>query len=125
MARLRSFHGVGIQRVCESGTSGSGLPEFPNRFADIRSLADWLRGCRNDLHAAAEVIAPGLPELREALECAGALFTAMSGSGSAHWGMFASETAARRAAATIRTARRGWWCEAAHVAEGCTPEPVG
>ncbi len=116
-------HGVStasaFRAFAESGASGSGLPEFPNRFADSRELADWLRGCRNDLLAAAQAIAPGLPDVREALDNAGSLFTAMSGSGSAHWGMFASETAARRAAAAIREARPGWWCEAAHVAEGC------
>ena len=105
----------------ETGASGSGLPDLPDRFTDCRALADWLRSCRNDLHVAAEAIAPGLPDVREVLENAGALYTAMSGSGSAHWGMFASETEARQAASVIGSGRSDWWCEAAHVVEQRTP----
>ncbi len=107
-----------------SGTLGDGLPAMPDRFEDPGSLAVWLRGCRNDLQCAAAAIAPGLGAVRESLEEAGALHASMSGSGSAHWGMFAGEEEARRAVTQIRSARPGWWCKAVVAGEDGDPAPL-
>ena len=94
---------------------GSGLPDMPCRFADAPALAAWLGNCRNDLLSASTRIAPDLPALREALDEAGAMYSSMSGSGPAHWGMFGGEAEARQAAGEIRRRQPGWWCEAVYV----------
>ena len=56
---------------------------------------------RNDLEPAAEAIRPEVRTLREALRAAGARSARLSGSGSAVYGVFPSEDAARRAAADL------------------------
>ena len=60
----------------------------------------------NDLQASVEAHRPDIRDIRRALDDAGARLARMSGSGSAVFGVFASEAGAARAARTL--ARRGW-----------------
>jgi 4-diphosphocytidyl-2-C-methyl-D-erythritol kinase len=67
-------------------------------------------GIKNDFE---EVVFPEYPELSEgksALECAGAKYASLSGSGSTLYGLFASKGAAR--AAVTRLRRQGWAAQA-------------
>ncbi len=79
---------------------------------------------RNDLEAAAERLCPELRSLREALKGEGAVTARLSGSGSAVWGAFPGERAARGAAEALdgmggararvtRTVSRGEWARRA------------
>ncbi len=95
--------------------AGEGLGPVPETFDSVSHLADWLRERRNDLLRAAEFQAPGLRAVGGVLTSAGALHAAMSGSGSAWWGLFAGEHEARHAVRRIRSARPSWWCEPARV----------
>jgi 4-diphosphocytidyl-2-C-methyl-D-erythritol kinase len=71
------------------------------------SIAAW-RGCRlalvNDLEAPVTRRHPDIGAARRALEGAGAEAAAMTGSGSAVFGLFAAETRARRAARAVAEA---------------------
>jgi len=66
-------------------------------------LLDLVRtGIENDFE---RVVFPQYPELREikrVLERAGAFYASLSGSGAATYGLFASRTAAEKAAARLR-----------------------
>ncbi|MDP9425876.1 MAG: 4-(cytidine 5'-diphospho)-2-C-methyl-D-erythritol kinase [Actinomycetota bacterium] len=64
------------------------------RAGDLGALARLLG---NDLAPVTEVLVPEVGELREVLARAGALGTLMSGSGTAVYGLFGSEAAAREA----------------------------
>jgi 4-diphosphocytidyl-2-C-methyl-D-erythritol kinase len=68
----------------------------PPARGPVEAMAD-----RNDLEAAAERLRPELPTLRASLLSAGALSARLSGSGSTLFGVFPTEDAARRAAATL------------------------
>jgi 4-diphosphocytidyl-2-C-methyl-D-erythritol kinase len=75
--------------------------------ADLRSvvrsndLERWRRELVNDFEAPICAEHPQLLHVRQALLDAGAGYAAMSGSGSAFWGAFESESAARAAAAAL------------------------
>jgi len=101
----------------DAGRFGAPLPRLPERISGPVELGRWLRGSRNDLAAMSERLQPGLSALRDRLMDEGALHAAMTGSGSAHWGLFADRQAAGRAVARIRAARPDWWCRAAFVAD--------
>jgi 4-diphosphocytidyl-2-C-methyl-D-erythritol kinase len=91
----------------------SPLPEPLARFSGVRETADWLAGCRNDLEAPAMRLAPAVIDVLQALRAtAGCLLARMSGSGSACFGLFATEGEAEAAAAAIAAARPGWWVRA-------------
>ena len=103
--------------LSRSWAGGSAMPQMPSRFGSPEALASWLRGCRNDLYQAAVRLMPDLKSVRQELVRAGAIHVSMSGSGSAHWGMFASEADTRQAVARISSAHPGWWCEATYIGE--------
>jgi 4-diphosphocytidyl-2-C-methyl-D-erythritol kinase len=67
---------------------------------------DWAVNLRNDLEPAVVRHHPPIGRIRQALVDAGAVFAAMSGSGSAVFGLFERLDAARRTAADL--ARPGW-----------------
>jgi 4-diphosphocytidyl-2-C-methyl-D-erythritol kinase len=85
--------------------SYSGAPSRRGRAEN--PLLELVRaGIKNDFE---EVVFPEYPELSEgksALECAGAKYASLSGSGSTLYGLFASKDAAH--AAVIRLRRQGW-----------------
>jgi 4-diphosphocytidyl-2-C-methyl-D-erythritol kinase len=67
---------------------------------------DWARSLRNDLEPAVTHHHPTIARIKAALVDAGAAFAAMSGSGSAVFGLFERLDAARRSAADLT--RPGW-----------------
>jgi 4-diphosphocytidyl-2-C-methyl-D-erythritol kinase len=86
-----------------SGRASSGVPVSKGRGRAETPLLDLVRtGIENDFE---RVVFPKYPELREVksvLERAGAVYASLSGSGSATYGLFASRTAAEKAAARLR-----------------------
>lgn len=89
-----------------------GLPGLPSSaLRTAAHLADWLaQATRNDLVAPACTVAPVLAAVQSALQAQpGCLLARMSGSGGTHFGLFASAAEAATAAATLRSAQRGWW----------------
>lgn len=72
------------------------LPDPPPAAPPAEELPD-----RNDLETAAERLRPELRALRASLLSAGAVSARLSGSGSALFGVFPSDDAARRAAAAL------------------------
>lgn len=92
------------------GGSDKRLPRLPPRFGSPAEVAEWLRGTRNGLEAAAIEEAPPVGEaldlLRRSRDC---LLARMSGSGSTCFGLFRDSDKAMRAAGAIRTARPAWW----------------
>jgi 4-diphosphocytidyl-2-C-methyl-D-erythritol kinase len=67
---------------------------------------EWATSLRNDLEAAVTRHHPTIARIKHALLDAGAVFAAMSGSGSAVFGLFDRADAARRTAMDL--ARPGW-----------------
>lgn len=91
----------------------SGLPRLPTHFRSILALVQWLRETRNDLTGAAAAVTGLAARATKALandeDC---LFARMSGSGAAAFGIFASRSAAERAAKRLSAARPHWWVTA-------------
>jgi 4-diphosphocytidyl-2-C-methyl-D-erythritol kinase len=69
------------------------------------SLESWRQRVRNDLAPAARRLCPRIAELERELATCGALGAAMSGSGSAVYGVFADAASRDAAAARIRALR--------------------
>lgn len=85
-------------------------------FGDAASMADWLAAQRNDLQPAAIAIAPVIAETLVALsEQPACLLSRMSGSGATCLGLFATEAAARSAAARMSKHEPSWWVVASQV----------
>ena len=86
-----------------SGQSLSGVPVSKGRGRAETSLLDLVRtGIENDFE---QVVFPKYPELREVksvFERSGAFYASLSGSGSALYGLFKSQTAGKKAAAQLR-----------------------
>lgn len=83
------------------------MPQTLPTFATAPELAAWLTTQRNDLERPARQIVPAIADCLAALD--DALIARMSGSGATCFGMFETETQARRAAARIAKAQPGWW----------------
>lgn len=102
------------------------VPDLPAAaLGSARALANWLAAeTRNDLAAPAKDLAPALVPVQAALAQAPAcLLARMSGSGGTHFGLFASETAARAALAQLASDNPGWWVTMAPVL-GPDPSPI-
>ena len=69
----------------------------------------WADLLGNDLAPPAESICPAMRELRAALEAAGAITSAQSGSGATVYGVFADARAAERAASALSANDSGWF----------------
>lgn len=95
-----------------AGVFGEPIPQDA-----IDGLADdpvtVLAGLRNDLSAPAEALEPGITEALQAVRSTdGCQLARMSGSGSAVFGLYPNQTAAKHAANRIRSHRPTWWvCE--------------
>ena len=117
---------VGFLRVCAVATAAvfarladpdnPGLPALPGRWRDMDHLAEYLRGCRNDLAGPGVGIEPAIGEVLAAL--AGAprcLLARMSGSGATCFGLFASEAERDAAAEAIAAGHPDWWTLATRI----------
>jgi 4-diphosphocytidyl-2-C-methyl-D-erythritol kinase len=86
-----------------SGQPLSGVPVSKGRGRAETSLLDLVRtGIENDFE---QVVFPKYPELREVksvFERSGAFYASLSGSGSALYGLFKSQTAGKKAAIKLR-----------------------
>lgn len=102
-----------------SGLARKDNPALPDRLPDWRdivALAAWLKDQRNDLEPPARAIAPPIGAVLAALgACPGALIARMSGSGATAFALFASQAAARAAAARIGAAEPNWWATAGQL----------
>ncbi|SNR34615.1 4-(cytidine 5'-diphospho)-2-C-methyl-D-erythritol kinase [Puniceibacterium sediminis] len=79
-------------------------------WGSAQALADWLKGQRNDLTAAATSVQPEIATVLGALSDAGALFHGMSGSGATCFALFAPGTGAAEAARkALSAAQPLWW----------------
>lgn len=91
-------------------------PIVPEKFADVRELADWLAAQRNDLEAPAVALQPVigivLERLRSMPTC---LFSAMSGSGATCFGLFANQPEALSGAERLRGVGNPWWVAVGEV----------
>ncbi|WP_099865231.1 4-(cytidine 5'-diphospho)-2-C-methyl-D-erythritol kinase [Pararhizobium haloflavum] len=81
-------------------------------FVDTAGLVDYLQSARNDLQAAATLQCPPIATVLDALSQSGALFARMSGSGATCFGIFATQTAAKDAAAQLQARHAHWYIEA-------------
>lgn len=89
-------------------SSAAAFEEAPR---DAAHLARILRDRRNDLTAAAAMLAPAIGEAERLVAATeGCLLARMSGSGATVFGLYAGGEEAARAAASIRRERPAWWC---------------
>lgn len=94
------------------------LPEMPAAaLQSAARFADWLATeTRNDLVAPALQVAPVLAEVQAALATApDCLLARMSGSGGTHFGLFASDASAQKAAQHLSAGHPDWWVKAAPI----------
>lgn len=92
------------------------MPETLGGFADVRALAEWLAGQRNDLEGPARQVQPVIGAVLAALEASpGALLARMSGSGATCFALHESAESAADAAARLAAAQPGWWVRACHL----------
>jgi 4-diphosphocytidyl-2-C-methyl-D-erythritol kinase len=96
----------------------------PHSVADCRApsftrpdeVLSFMREHGNDMESAAIGLLPAIGEIKAVLTGqTGCLHAAMSGSGPTCFGMFASEAAARRAAAAIAAVRPLWWVKPTRI----------
>lgn len=98
------------------------MPAALPRWHDVRALARWLAGQRNDLERPACAIAPAIAAVLGLLSAQpDALIARMSGSGATCFALFPDVVAARRAGAAIARVRPGWWVAAGRL----YPAPAG
>ena len=93
------------------------LPAIPPQgWADAGGFAAWLAHSRNDLEPPARQIVPVvdtvITAIRDSNDC---LLARMSGSGGTCFGLFATEAAAKAAAAVLSTDYPDWWVQDAAI----------
>jgi len=82
---------------------------------------DWLAAidvARNDLEPPARELVPEIAAISTMLQARGAALTRMSGSGATCFGIFATITAARQAAAALHGERPDWYFQATETVSG-------
>jgi len=84
-----------------------GEPPPPGDVPSFRTLSDVAAAVRNDFEEAWEPTCPEITGIKAGLTAAGALAAGLSGSGSAVFGIFASEGAAREAGRKMSDDRGG------------------
>ncbi|MEO5374451.1 MAG: 4-(cytidine 5'-diphospho)-2-C-methyl-D-erythritol kinase [Alphaproteobacteria bacterium] len=105
-----------------SGAPFSAAAPLTTSPVDAAALAAALDERRNDLTAAARALEPAVGEVLDRLErLDGCLLARMSGSGATCFGLFADETTARAAEATLTAARPDWWTVAAALVHSLSP----
>ena len=101
----------------ESYSDGSGTRRLAAALRQGRA-PDWATDLTNGLAAAATQLCPAIKSIRSRLHDAGARHVQVSGSGPTVFALCASETAARRIAATVGSAREyAVWAVPFHLEE--------
>lgn len=95
-------------------------PEQPAEILDfggsLERLIAYAAARGNDLEPAALSLAPVIAEVLAALRsCEGAHLARLSGSGPTCFALFATETEAKRAAASLKAAHSPWWVAATRL----------
>ena len=108
----RVFAALGAGPVDPHGTDAA-LPRGLSRTA----LLAEMRGCGNELEAAATRVIPGIRAVKAAVAAtAGCEVAMLSGAGPTVAGIFASGEAAAQAERTLREAHPAWWVRAGKTA---------
>jgi 4-diphosphocytidyl-2-C-methyl-D-erythritol kinase len=98
-------------------------PRAPEAFEDTVELAAWLAGQRNDLQAAAVIVAPQVGDVLETLagepEC---LLARVSGSGGTCFALCRNDFEAGSLAERIEALAPGWWVQRCRLG-GPWPDP--
>lgn len=84
-------------------------PEFNLRFLPYLPLEDWRGKVVNDFEESIFPQHPELAQVKEAIYGSGAVYASMSGSGSAIYGIFTDEAAARKAYSDFRSTYEEVW----------------
>lgn len=92
------------------------LSPFPAGVCGMEGLLHYLAGTRNDMEAAARILAPAIGDVLEALSAHGALLARMCGSGATCYGLFESDAAAAAAAQALSKAHPDWWAMPTRIA---------
>jgi 4-diphosphocytidyl-2-C-methyl-D-erythritol kinase len=101
------YGALGAPPLSERRSEPPAIPGFAGNFD---ALVDYADARANDLEPAALKLAPEIAEVLAALKgLDGARLVRLSGSGPTCFALFATEDEARRAAATMATARPSWW----------------
>ena len=112
------------RRFDAAGRFGDVAPPLaPEAFEDVRELAAWLAGQRNDLEAAAIAAAPAVGAVLETL--AGepeALLARVSGSGGTSFALCASDIEAESLAERLEAMAPAWWVQRCRLG-GPWPDP--
>ena len=112
--------GVPLPTPAVFGKRAGGFSQAARFAATPRNaidLAEWLRGRRNDLTAAACDLVPVIGEVLDAIAASpGCLLDRMSGSGATCFGLYASADIARRAASWLVERKSGWWVQPSALA---------
>jgi len=87
------------------------MPTLLPRWLDLMDFCAWLGAQRNDLQQPALAQAPVIGDVLDALNTAGSLFSAMSGSGATCFGIFPPDgVPANAATAALQARHPHWWC---------------
>lgn len=85
-------------------------PPMPDAFESVEEVAGWLRSTRNDLEAAAVVLAPEIGDVLATLaDEPEALIARMSGSGATCFALCSGDLEAEGLAERIEAMRPAWW----------------
>jgi 4-diphosphocytidyl-2-C-methyl-D-erythritol kinase len=100
-------------------SQGADAPACPGRFESVRSVADFLRQCRNDLQDPAVRLAPDIASvLRDLEEQPETLLARMSGSGATCFALCDDAEAAQVLARRLARSRPDWWVVAGRLRGG-------
>lgn len=89
---------------------------IPPSYGTIQQFLFFLRSTNNDLSAPAKTLSPEIAEAEQLLgEQAGCLFTRMSGSGSAVFGLFDNAKNCATAREHILTTQPAWWAQSTNI----------
>lgn len=99
-------------------------PAMPESFADAADLAAWLAGQRNDLEAAAQVVAPEVATVLEVLAAEPeTLLARVSGSGGTCFALCTGDIEAEGLASRLEVMAPGWWVRRCRLG-GPWPDPA-
>lgn len=107
-ATAPTFHGV-VAWPAKVLSTASVFKAYHGSFTKPMHAPNDVVACRNDLQEAAIMVQPIIKTVIDFLDQAGAVWSRMTGSGSACFGVFESDAAAKKAAAEIAAAKPDWW----------------